>query len=274
MRPRTSFSLFLLSLVLLAGVVADRGRTVRSLHEATLRAIVPVQAGLAVTLAALGPSLQTDGELSRLRGENLRLQETVAELNAAVVRLRELEIENRRLREELGYQRTYPEFTRLAATVIGEDPSNLVRAILIDKGADQGVKNGMSVVSPAGLVGRVGRVFPSSAEVMLLTDPRSSVYAVVQRPDSRSAGVIQGQLSGNLLMKFIPQGESVQVGDVIVTSERGLSFPRGLFIGIVRTVERTEVDPFQSATVEPAVPLHRLESVMVITNFLPARLDR
>ncbi len=273
MQIKVAFWLLLALVVGVAGVALDRTRLLAPARSAVLRALAPVQVAVTRAVEPASTLLGTRTEAGRLREENDRLRELVADLNATLVQMRELELENRRLREELGYKVEHPGSSFIPATIVGQDPSNLVKSITIDKGTDDGVKEGMVVVAPAGLVGRVTRVQSTSAEVLLIADSRSSIYAVLQRPDSRAAGVVQGQLRGPLILKYLPQGETVREGDVVVTSGRGLSFPRGLYVGRVTLVRQNDVEMFQEALVEPAVDFARLENVMVITNFLPKRLD-
>jgi rod shape-determining protein MreC len=102
---------------------------------------------------------------------------------------------------------------------------------------------------------------------MLLTDPASSVNALIQ--SSRATGVVQGQGQRGLVMRYIEQSEQVAVGDVVLTSGLGGNFPKRLVIGQVTAVKRNDVEMFQEVQVQSAVRFDRLEIVLVVQNFVP-----
>lgn len=218
-------------------------------------------------LSGLGRIRELEEETQRLRGE-------VDRLRGELTRLREVEAENQRLRELLGAKQRSPNFQFVLADVIGREPGPFVEAIIVNKGAQDGVEPGMVVVGAAGLVGKVVKVSASTARVLLITDPSSAVAARIQRTDAREVtGLVVGQGQGRLVMRYIAQGEPVQVGDQVVTSGLGETFPKGLAIGRVVQVRRLDVEPFQEAVIEPAVALGRLENVLLVVNFRPPRLD-
>ena len=68
-------------------------------------------------------------------------------------------------------------------------------------------------------------------------------------------------------MRYIPQGDTVDVGDVVFTSGLGGNLPKRLVIGQVASVHKSDVEMFQEADIIPAVNLRDLESVMILLNF-------
>lgn len=235
---------------------------------------------------ALGGALDSLDDINTLRAEVADLQSQVDDMKTDRLRLQELEIENATLRQQLGYKQSNTGVTLVGSTVLGRnpdvarilglDPSNLVRFILIDQGSAEGVKEGMPVLTPQGLVGRVWTAGVHSSKVLLIIDPSSSVNAVVQ--STRATGVVQGDLSGNLvggnlLMKYVPQGDAIKPGDTILTSGLGGNFPKRLVIGKVAEVHKSDIQMFQEAVVEPSVDFSRLEFVMVLKNFTPSDIS-
>ncbi len=214
------------------------------------------------------------GRIQELEEEARQLRAEVDRLRGELTRLREVEEENQRLRELLGAKQRNPNFQFALADVIGREPAPFVEAVIVNKGSQDGIEPGMVVVGAAGLLGKVVKVSAGTARVLLLTDPSSAVAARIQRSDAREiTGLVVGQGQGRLLMRYIAQGEPLQVGDQVVTSGLGETFPKGLAIGRVVQVRRLDVEPFQEAVIEPAVALGRLENVLIITNFRPPRLD-
>jgi rod shape-determining protein MreC len=123
------------------------------------------------------------------------------------------------------------------------------------------------VTGGAVLVGRVAETGLHTSKVQLITDPGSNVAAMLQQ--SRATGLVVGQPDGSLRMLYIPQEDTVQVGDVVLTSGLGGAFPRGLVLGQVSQVVKQDFALFQEAVIHPAVDYRRVELTLVITSFQP-----
>ena len=117
----------------------------------------------------------------------------------------------------------------------------------------------MPVVDEQGLVGRINSVTATTSKVLLITDSSSTVNAILQA--SRLTGIINGAPGSHPVMGFIPQGTEVGVGEVVLTSGMGGSFPKGIPIGQVVDVRQRDVNVFQEAVVRPTVNFGRLEFV-------------
>jgi rod shape-determining protein MreC len=205
-------------------------------------------------------------EVESLRLENEKLREAVHLLSSERASLLEVAHENEILREQLGILGKYPELKGIAGQVIARPPANSDQYVVIDKGSDDGVEVGMAVLSAAGLVGQITEAEASRSKALLLVDINSSVNAVVQ--SSRADGVVQGQfqLGGPLVMKFIPQEETIQEGAWVVTSGLGGLFPKGLLIGTVSAVHSSDVETMQDAEVIPACDFGRLQGVIIVVG--------
>lgn len=192
-------------------------------------------------------------------------QSMIDQLLVENTQLREKEKENEALRAMLGFKQANQNFQLTAAEVIARDPNPLIRYVVIDRGSADGIARGMPVVTARGLVGQVRDVAVKSSKVMLITDLASSVNARAQ--ESRAEGVVQGTIGGGLVLQFVPQGEKLDTGFVILTSGLGGHFPKGLVIGQVQNVRGQDVDAFQTAEIRSSVDFQTLESVLVISNF-------
>ncbi len=210
-------------------------------------------------------------DLGSLRSQNQRLQTLVDTLTIDNLRLTEVEGENERLRQLLRFRQLNPTYDfrggQVIARVISEGPSNYLRTISIDLGANHGIQPDMPVVTERGLVGRIYKVGPTSSTVLLITDPGSGVNAMTKT--NRVVGVVNGQAGALPIMEYIPQDAEVAVGDPVITSGLGGNFPKNLVIGQVVEVRKRDYDMFQQAVVRPTVNFDRLEVVLVITNFKP-----
>ncbi|MFQ5812551.1 MAG: rod shape-determining protein MreC [Anaerolineae bacterium] len=269
--PTRSTVLIILILLSLAGIALDQNEDLQPIEDLALRFVVPVQEKMTSLANNISDLTQTTRDIRELRHRNEELQGLADSLMIENVRLKEIESENETLRRLLGFTQANPTHSYKAAEVkgrvIGRDPSNFLSYLTIDSGSQQGIEKGMPVVTERGLVGRITDVGSNWAKVMLIIDPSSSVNALIQ--SSRATGVVEGQVGRSLLMKYIPQGETVNVNDIVLTSGLGGNFPQKLIIGQVTAVHQRDIEMFQQADIRPTVDFNRLEIVLVITNFSP-----
>ncbi len=148
------------------------------------------------------------------------------------------------------------------ARVIAYDSSLWSRCALIDQGEAQGVKWGLPVLAPAGIVGRVVEAFPNYAKVMLIVDRNSGADAMIQR--LRVRGILQGKGGNRCSLDYVPKSADVQVGDLVLASGLGGIYPKGLIFGKVTQANRKIPGVFQEIEVTPAVDLSALEEVVVV----------
>jgi rod shape-determining protein MreC len=184
--------------------------------------------------------------------------------------LKEIEAENVRLRSLLQFRDANPSFTYKGGQVVGRivanEPTSIVKSILIDIGSSNGIEPGMPVVTERGLVGRVTDVYRNAARVLLITDSSSNVNTMLQ--NTRLRGILRGRAGQLPIMDYLPQDQQILVGDIVVTSGEGGSFPVGIPVGQVVEVEQNDVEMFQRAAVRTTVDFDTLETVLVVTNFV------
>jgi rod shape-determining protein MreC len=218
----------------------------------------------------------TDGitdvaELQSLRQRNADLEEALAQFQGELVELREISSDYQRLADLLNYTTQTTEQEFLAADVISIDQSGFLRTITLNRGTRDGISIGMPVVTDQGLVGRITEVSANASRVLLVSDQSSAISARLQT--SRVEGSVIGQLSGVLRMTFIPIGESIQVGDLVLTSGLGGNFPPDVVIGQVTSKLQLEFETFQEAEVRSLINFDTLEIVLIVTNFQPVDLS-
>ncbi len=238
----------------------------RQLEAVGTTVLTPIQMGVATTLGEVTSVVETLQQVRDLAQQNRDYREEIDRLQSELVRVREVEAENRDLRTLLSLtERTGPG-ALVPVTVIARDDAPYVQGITIDRGATGGVHEGSIVVTNKGLVGRVERANPTSAKVRLITDINSQVAVRIQN-ESRTTGVLRGQALDNaLVIAYIPQSDALKMGDNVITSGLGEVFPAELLVGKVARVERKDADPFQVAVVEPAVDMNKLERLYVLAD--------
>lgn len=256
----TSGFLLVLALILVSQSVRNR-RIDDPFGAALLESMRPVQSGVTQATSALRGIWRQYFALVGLQRENTVLRRRILELEREAVRVGEIEQTNERLTALLGFRDTL-QGPAIAAQVIGKDPGPLFRSFTINRGQSDGVRRGMAVVSPHGVVGQVFTASSHAARVLLITDHNSGIDAVVQR--SRARGIVEGALDDGCLMKYIRQGEDVQVGDRVVTSGLDGIFPKGVVIGRIKRLHPRSRGQLMSTDIEPAVPFDLIEEVLVV----------
>lgn len=183
--------------------------------------------------------------LANLKTENSRLQAEVRKLTAAL-----------RIKES--------QATRVIAVapVVGEDVSGLYRRLYLGMGQRSGLRTGMPVTSPNGLVGVIVEVSEESAMVRTILDPESRVGVNFENKQGR--GIATGLPPGQLRLEFSPQA-ALQPGDRVLSGAIQGLFPEGIVVGTITSVANMQPGSLrQVAIVRPAVEFSLLEEVVVL----------
>ncbi len=260
---------------LVLGFVLDQLGYITPMRALVQTTLAPVLGGMTTTSQELAVWVEQTESVQALQAKNVELEALNNKLMVDNVRLKEVERENELLRQLLNYSRSNPQFSYQTTSVVGRsigvDPTNLLYFVYVDVGARDGIADGMPVITDRGLVGRVTAVGPNSAQVLMLIDPASAVNVLVQ--NSRTAGVVRGNIDGTLLMERIPQGEKVNPGDIVLTSGLGGNFPDKLVFGQVTDVLQRDQDMFQTARIRPTVDFGKLETMLIVTSFEPVDFE-
>ena len=243
----------------------------REVEAVGSRLLEPLQASVSSAFGQAEDITSVVRRMTELSAQNDQYREEIDRLQAEIARLRELETENRDLRNLLGLKQRAGTGELLPVRVIARDPSPFVQAITLDRGTDDGVKEGMTIITWRGVVGRVSRVSPTSSKVLLITDTSSSISGRIQSSEQRVTGIVRGRPEGGLLMQRIPQEETLQTGETVVTSDFGGLMPEGLVIGQIVQIRRKDVDVLQEAVIEPSADMKRLERLYVLLSTAEAR---
>jgi rod shape-determining protein MreC len=199
--------------------------------------------------------------LRKVRVENEVLKKQVARLEQRLTDYHEAYVENLRLRRLLDFKSSSNAET-VAARVVLHDMTGWFQTLMVDKGFRDNVAPDMAVVNDEGVVGRVLDVSDRYCRILLITDPGSSVDAVIQR--NRVRGILSGKDANGCILKYVRGNVDVQVGDLIISSGKDGIFPKGLRLGTVQGIFKDPVDLFQRIEVKPLVRLSALEEVLII----------
>ncbi|MBI5465377.1 rod shape-determining protein MreC [Candidatus Gottesmanbacteria bacterium] len=241
--------LFLLLLCLFL-VLAENFGAIKSIQGAVEKVTVPVKISIyRIWQGGLG-----DAGQGQKREE---LERQVRESSVLAVKLKLLEEENQALRRQLEAPLP-PTMKFLPAKTIG-----LTRYLTIDKGEEDGVREGTMVVSENILLGKIISLTPKTAQVLLPTDPDSKIPSRTLKTGAK--GLAIGEFGTKLSLAKVLQAEVLEVGDLVVTSGEG-GYVRDLLIGKIAKIEKIPVEPFQKGEIAPLLDYQRLVNVFVITN--------
>ena len=208
-------------------------------------------------------NLTADQEtLSELQAENDELRSRNAELEEA-------EQTATRLQGLLDLQSTY-DLQSTAAHIISGSSDSWSSTVIIDKGTSSGLSVGMPVTSSSGVIGQIVECGATSSTVLLVTDESSSISAMVQ--SSRAQGMLNGSAAGEVSLDMIRTDQTVEVGDIVVTSGLGGVFPKGLPLGKVTSVEKNPGSMYYTIVVEPYAHTENAEEVLVITSLTDSQV--
>jgi rod shape-determining protein MreC len=174
--------------------------------------------------------------------------------------------ENLQLRQLVGWQKKQPGRYKLAR-VIARDPANWWRAVQIDLGSRDGVRENLPVRTLEGLIGKVFAVGATRSQVLLLGDPNLRVGASI--PETRETGVVfagaSNPLENNMVdLGYLSRSSGVKTGQNVVTSGDGGVFPKGIPIGQIVDVRQADNGLTTEARVKLAAKMNMIEEVWVV----------
>jgi rod shape-determining protein MreC len=200
-------------------------------------------------------------EIANLKKENQTLTVKLTDAQIDKNELSELKIENETLKKQLGFIETHQNRELIPAKIIGRDPVSYMDYIEIDKGENDGVENGLAVITDGALVGKVTEVKANSSKVTLISSKDSLVQAMLQ--DSREEGILRGGLRG-LELDNIPQDVEAKQGGSVITSGLGGDIEQGLMIGTISGTTSGKADIYKTLSIQPIVDFTKLELVFIL----------
>jgi len=260
--PINSLLATILGLYIVTTLAADRVRR-DPVSYVVLGSVQPLRKSLHVLGSGLRHLQNKYLALRALWTENQGLRERVAMLESERNRLLEAEITNARLHHLLELKTRILKES-IAAKVITNSAIAWFRTLTVDKGTSDGVRKGMAVIAPRGVVGKVISVEDEVAKVMLLTDHNSGLDVITQR--TRARGIVSGSMDGHPIIKYVGRNKDVRPGDRIITSGLDGTFPKGLLVGTIDDVREDKDGLFREVRVSLAVNPLQIEEVLFISS--------
>jgi rod shape-determining protein MreC len=262
--------LLLLSALILMSLRVNQQRGVDFFDAFLMELTSPFQKASTFLIETTQGVFQNYIILVHLQRENVMLKQKIAELQKENYQMKEVAIANERLQKLLQFRERVSS-SAIAAEVIGQDPSAWFKSVTINKGQKNGVKQGMAVISPEGVVGQILKTAPYHSTVLLITDYNSAIDSIIQR--TRAKAIVEGIGENRCQLKYLLRSEDVRTGDIVVTSGLGGNFPKGLMVGEIRKVDKGDHGIFQHAQLVPSVDLTKVEEVLVIAESPPLQQE-
>ena len=197
--------------------------------------------------------------LQQIRRENEQLTAEVERLRVNLQQERALAAQTHTLQQLLDL-RSRTALATTGAEVIGGSASPDFRTVTLNKGTRDGLKPDMSVIAPAGVVGRVIMPTLDAAKVQLLIDRNAAAGALDER--SRAQGIVVGMGTDRLRMDYVSSSADIKVGDRVVTSGIDGIYPKGFLIGQIESIQKGPDSP--TIVIRPAVQFGSIEAVLVV----------
>lgn len=248
-------------------VLDHRGGWLRSARAQAEIAVQPLW-WLAGLPSRAGTALREDAVTrNQLARDNRLLRNALLVSGARNARLQAAASENARLRGLLASAERGRLDVQLAAILdIDLDPTR--QRLVLNAGSVDGVRIGQAVIDAGGLMGQVIATTPTTATVLLITDPDHAVPAVVARSGVRLM-VYGGGRSDALRLADVPLSADVRAGDVLLTSGMGARFPPGFTIGTVGALRPDDSRAFLEGAITPAAQLDRGRDVLLLRGYKP-----
>ena len=203
-------------------------------------------------------------DLRHVRQQNQELREQVGRLQLEQATLLEDARQGQRLQQLLAFKEHYI-YSTVPTQVIGTAGTDQSRILYVDKGAKDGLKPDMAVITPDGIVGKLKDVYAHTSQVLVISDQTSGAGVLLE--STRLRGVLRGNALGQpQIINMLPD-DRVKPGERVITSGGDQIYPRGLPVGVVdRVVADTQNPPYLDIIIKPAANLGHLEELLVITQ--------
>lgn len=266
--PKTLYialSVICVLLVVISFRFSDRFSSVKTIVG---NVVTPMQKGINSVGKSISDKFDLLSSKESLLAENKELQEKIDSLSYSnkILVGENKELEN--YREMYKLDKKYPDYPKVAATVISREGNNWFNIFYIDKGKKDGVNVDMNVISGNGLVGIVSEAGEHYAKVRAIIDDKSNVSSMFEKNGETCMvkGNMESIYNGYIDVEMISNSADIKEGDEIVTSHVSDKFLQGLSVGFVKDIKTDDSTLTKTAHLTPTVNFDQLEYVLVITQ--------
>jgi rod shape-determining protein MreC len=160
------------------------------------------------------------------------------------------------------------------ARVVGSSLRFSQNYLTLNKGSKDGIKPGMGIFNPEGVVGRVKSVSENYAVAFSLLNTGMLVSSKIKSNNVTGSVQWDGKNATEARLLFVPRHVKALEGDTVVTSGFNAVFPEGILIGVISKISPDEKDPnFLDLTIKLSTDFSKVNYVYLVENTLFNELD-
>ena len=263
-------SLVTIALLVVIGVSANKSSKLNWLSNILSVPLKPVQGFFTSAGREIEDFFAYFQDIDVLREENEALKAEVEELRRQNREYSELKAKNDELRRALNLKAEFADYTITGANIIAVETGNWFSVFKVDVGEQDGIRADFPVVTGSrGLVGRVVDTDKSTSNIQTIIDEESAVSGWIAKPGGGHA-IVKGDLElkeeGLCKLIYIPIEVDIEVGDIVETSGVGGIYPKGIEIGKVIEVRKTNSELGRYAIIQPTADFRRLDEVFILKS--------
>ena len=260
-----AFSIICVIFLIISYFAGDQLKLVKDI---TGNIVTPVQQGINKIGIWTDTKVENFKEIQALNEENAALKEEIAMYKTEITNYQNKLAELDELRELYALDESFPEFEKTGARVFAKDSSSFFSVFYIDKGSDDGIKEGMNVLCGEGIAGLVVECHHDYSKVRGIIDDNSSISAKVM--PANALCTVEGNLSfyqeGYIIVKNIDKDAKVSIGDKVVTSPISDRYHQGIIIGYVAEISYDTNNLTMTAKLTPATDFTNVTEVLIILD--------
>lgn len=200
--------------------------------------------------------------IGSLKKENEEFSKENLKLKGEIAQLKNISIENEKLRKELEIA-PREDYNMEAAFIVGQNVIGNPEILYINKGSKSGIEEGMAVVAEKGVfIGKIRKVFSNQSEVELILSQSQNINCQIQKNSEK--GIVHGEYGTSVILDLVPQTVQLEKNDTVVTSNLNEKIPEGLLVGYVKEITPSSDQLFQKASLLLPVNLDKLKLVWII----------
>lgn len=266
LKNKLAVAIIVLSVSFLSLIIYSVKRDGSTIAGVSGTALNPIQKVFFTINTKIKNEFQYVINFSSIRQENNALKEQNIKLENELIEYDNLKEENDKLRSMLNFKNQRDEYNYIGANIIGVSGENFLNGYLIDKGTKNGIAKDMVIITGEGLVGKIIEVHDTWSKAESIINQNIAVAGKVQ--STKETGIVKGftDSKNNNLAKIeqLPMNSAVKAGDVITTSMLGKSYPDGIRIGQVTSVEEDKVKVMKTAIIKPYINFNKLQQVFIV----------
>lgn len=157
-------------------------------------------------------------------------------------------------------------FEIIGGKIVGQTLRLAQNHITINRGADDGVTEGMGIFTQNGAVGRVKEVSKNFSVGISLLNTGLLVSSKIKSSDVFGSINWDGKDTQVAKMLYVPRHVTPSPGDTVITSGYNEVFPEGILIGTIKSVNPSENQNYLDISVQLSADFSKLNYVYLVRN--------